>query len=928
MPRAPALVLPIVVTSILAPALPEPPAPWSFPLVATVAPVVMGLAMWAVTRSPLSLLFAALGPLIAIGSLVDSRLQARRRARTEGARFDDELATALAEIETAHAAERASLTARFPPATLLIATWNRSTEVRLGTADMPSETRLDGLNRRARQLDDLADRVATLCAAPAVVDARHGIAIVESGPRSAALFRSVVVQLASRLPPEDWRIARGATAAIEPWLAALPQREAAGPAGSRGFAGCAEFVSDERTVHVTIVANRADAPSHVGCIVDGDTAVLIDGTRIELLSLERLSVAQAASVANNLAMRARVEGRVAERTALPATVSFESLAQLPSHGLTATIGVDAAGPVFIDLVAAGPHAIIGGTTGSGKSELLITWALALAATHSPSRLNLLLVDFKGGASFAGLSTLPHCVGVLTDLDATAAQRALESLAAEIRFRERTLAAAGARSIDEFDDQKAELGGQHAALARLVIIVDEFAAVASVLPQLHDLFADLAARGRSLGLHLILCTQRPAGVVRDAVFANVGVRVSLRVHGAADSVAVVGTAAAAELSAAARGRAILTTSGEQPREVQLALATSSDIAAIARAWPDDHSIRRPWCEPLPSLIALDALDQHYCAEAPCVRIGVADLPGEQSQPLAVWHPAVDGHLLVVGAARSGTSTALHVIAAAGGVRVARDPDSAWDTLARYAARVRDGVAINEIVVLDDLDSTIDALGPDHASALVDNLTTMLRSGAALGLHLAIATQRLTGQLHALLGLCSARLLLRVSDRLDHSLAGGTLPFDPQLAPGAGEWRGARVQVAFCEPPVEPARQVPPVFEPVSLFAVVSVRPSAIAALLEGSCRVIAPATDDGLTLSKGDSPTAIVGDVAAWQQRWGAIARLHTTVPVVFDGCTVADFRAVTQLRTLPPPISRPDGTVLLLEPSGRISRVRLGAPPT
>jgi len=243
-------------------------------------------------------------------------------------------------------------------------------------------------------------------------------------------------------------------------------------------------------------------------------------------------------------------------------------------------------------------------------------------------------------------------------------------------------------------------------------------------------------------------------------------------------------------------------------------------------------------------------------------------------------------------------------------------------------VRDGVAVDEIVVLDDLDSTIDALGPDHASALVDNLTTMLRSGAALGLHLAIATQRLNGQLHALLGLCSARLLLRVSDRLDHSLTGGTLTFDPRLAPGAGEWRGARVQVAFCEPPVEPARQVPPVFEPVSLFAVVSVRPSAIAALLEGSCRVIAPATDDGLTLSKGDSPTAIVGDVAAWQQRWGAIARLHTTVPVVFDGCTVADFRAVTQLRTLPPPISRPDGTVLLLEPSGRISRVRLGAPPT
>src|SRR5258708_36856253 len=113
------------------------------------------------------------------------------------------------------------------------------------------------------------------------------------------------------------------------------------------------------------------------------------------------------------------------------------------------------------------------------------------------------------------------------------------------------------------------------MARLVIVVDEFAAVVSGQPELHELFADLSARGRSLGLHLILCTQRPSGVVRDAVLANVTLRVSLRVTDRGDSIAMLGTDAATRLPQAPRGRALIADGAGVTREVQLALAKPGD-----------------------------------------------------------------------------------------------------------------------------------------------------------------------------------------------------------------------------------------------------------------------------------------------------------------------------------------------------------------
>jgi S-DNA-T family DNA segregation ATPase FtsK/SpoIIIE len=140
------------------------------------------------------------------------------------------------------------------------------------------------------------------------------------------------------------------------------------------------------------------------------------------------------------------------------------------------------------LVGDGPHLLVAGTTGSGKSELLQALVLGLAARRSPRDLALALVDFKGGASFGPCSALPHVVGQVTDLDAGLAGRALAGLRAELHRRERLLADRGAADL-------AALAGHPDAPPRLVVVIDEFRALADDLPEFLPGLLRVAAQGR-------------------------------------------------------------------------------------------------------------------------------------------------------------------------------------------------------------------------------------------------------------------------------------------------------------------------------------------------------------------------------------------------------------------------------------------------
>jgi S-DNA-T family DNA segregation ATPase FtsK/SpoIIIE len=219
------------------------------------------------------------------------------------------------------------------------------------------------------------------------------------------------------------------------------------------------------------------------------------------------------------------------------------------------IGAGFDGPIGLDLVTDGPHALIAGTTGSGKSELLQTLVASLAVANRPDELVFVLVDYKGGSAFQHCEQLPHTLGMVTDLDGALAGRALESLGAELRRRETMLAAARAKDLPHYRSLRAK-SPDLPALPRLVLIIDEFASLVREIPGFIPGLVSLAQRGRSLGIHLVLASQRPAGVITSDIRANTNLRIALRVTDPGESSDVIDTKDAAFISAATPGRALV------------------------------------------------------------------------------------------------------------------------------------------------------------------------------------------------------------------------------------------------------------------------------------------------------------------------------------------------------------------------------------
>ncbi len=344
-----------------------------------------------------------------------------------------------------------------------------------------------------------------------------------------------------------------------------------------------------------------------------------------------------------------------------------------TDALTAIIGADAHGAVELDLIADGPHLLVGGTTGSGKSELLRSLIAGLAATHDPHHCAFVLIDYKGGAAFDCCRELPHIAGFVTDLDQSLAARALRCLEAELRHREHRLRAAGAQDIAAF--RALSLPGP--ALPRMLVVVDEFATLASELPEFLDALVGIAQRGRSLGVHLVLATQRPAGVVTDDIRANAGCRIALRVTDSHDSVDVIGTPDAAAIPRSRPGRAIARLgpseliafqsaiiTGQQARQAPIEVRIVGDrdalrldpaddessdlqrlVHVIGLAWGDRPRPRSPWPDALPP-----------AAERGADGWWLVDDPEGQCRRVEGWTPA-DGHLVVVGGPGSGATSTL-------------------------------------------------------------------------------------------------------------------------------------------------------------------------------------------------------------------------------------------------------------------------------
>ena len=219
-----------------------------------------------------------------------------------------------------------------------------------------------------------------------------------------------------------------------------------------------------------------------------------------------------------------------------------------TRSLKAEIGIAEDGePMYLDLHEKfhGPHGLIAGTTGSGKSEFIITYILSMCINYSPDEVSFILIDYKGGGlalAFENKTTgvsLPHLAGTITNLDKAEMDRTLVSIDSEVKRRQRIFNEARDKleesTIDIYKYQKFYNEGKLTeAISHLFIICDEFAELKSQQPDFMDNLISIARIGRSLGIHLILATQKPSGVVNDQIWSNTKFRICLKVQDESDS----------------------------------------------------------------------------------------------------------------------------------------------------------------------------------------------------------------------------------------------------------------------------------------------------------------------------------------------------------------------------------------------------------
>lgn len=457
----------------------------------------------------------------------------------------------------------------------------------------------------------------------------------------------------------------------------------------------------------------------------------------------------------------------------------------PSYGLSAPVGESSQGaPVAIDLVRDGPHALVAGTTGSGKTEFLRTWIASMAANHPPDAVSFVLVDYKGGSAFADCARLPHTADVIVDFDAYLVERTLSGLAAELRRREELLMRVGMADIADYTDLF-RAGDVRAPepLPRMVLVVDEFAALAREFPDFVSGLVEIARRGRSLGVHLVLATQRPGGVVTPDIRANTNLRVALRLVDRSESADVIDEPDAAWLGKSEPGAAYVRTGAETLVRLRTARvgvkrlqdpAHWSDVRVRgAHGDPEDSGSLRVESEPtgltdlgvlvativdaamgrgiarspailpppLPDVIKLDAPLTE--ADLPGrgrdlvpVPIGLGDVPDDQFQTVAVLDLADKLPLLVAGGPRSGRSQLLRTVAGS----VARQHSSADVHL--YGIDCGTG-ALQALAELPHCGAVVSRNERDRLTRLLDRLATTVRvrqSQLAAGAFGDVAAQR--------------------------------------------------------------------------------------------------------------------------------------------------------------------------------------------
>ncbi|NIA26166.1 MAG: AAA family ATPase [Gammaproteobacteria bacterium] len=609
-----------------APAPPRPPEQTAIPdrrvrfAWATVVVSTLAGTVLAVVFGPVFALFSLLGPLMATGTWIEGRMALRRERR---------------EARLGHAREMGRYRAN-----RLRWERNRLAHRRL---QMPGPDEV--VERAVRMASSLWERrpdhadfgLVSIGLAPGGdpvgVVLASGVTVGVAGDREAAMgiVRWVLVQAAVHHGPADMSL-QGPSEPSWDWLKWFPHAGRTGGLEIRVTDGGDRPVLD--AVNVVIAETVLELPGDCDFVIearaDGEGTFLRVGDGVRRRVRATLQFETDALVAARALARvqdpedpgARMGGqpvRLQELLGFPTSRSIIRRWR-EDRELRAPIGLGPEGLLEVDLVADGPHGLLAGTTGSGKSELLRTLVLSFAATFPPSRIVFVLIDYKGGSTFDSCAGLPHVVGSLTDLDETSAHRALEALEAEVRDREERLRAHGAEDLGAYRGNP--------PIPHLLVIIDEFATLAEQAPEALDGLVDIARRGRSLGMHLLLATQRPAGVISSRIRANTALRIALRVHDPADSEDVIGAPGAARISRHTPGRGFLRLGPGELVQFQSALATTYAGDAKVRTAPFRVGEPIRWqCAPAE---ASDLANLVHAIEA-------AAIESEEPTPPAVWAP---------------------------------------------------------------------------------------------------------------------------------------------------------------------------------------------------------------------------------------------------------------------------------------------------
>lgn len=331
-----------------------------------------------------------------------------------------------------------------------------------------------------------------------------------------------------------------------------------------------KFVDKAKDLKVTFVFfgdTRADIP--MGCdsiidIKDNQNAIVIDAhdkCTSSSFVYPQITMEQANNIVNLLAPvyteEISLEGSLTKNISMFELLNIIAVDDIDLDArwsksqvfksMAAPLGVSKSGVVELDLhdKAHGPHGLVAGTTGSGKSEILQTYILAMSTLFHPYEIGFVIIDFKGGGMVNQFRDLPHLLGAITNIDGKEINRSLKSIKAELQKRQRLFAEADVNHIDKYI-KKFKAGEVNTPLPHLIIIVDEFAELKAEQPEFMKELISAARIGRSLGVHLILATQKPSGQVNEQIWSNSRFKLCLKVQSQEDSNEVIKSPLAAEI----------------------------------------------------------------------------------------------------------------------------------------------------------------------------------------------------------------------------------------------------------------------------------------------------------------------------------------------------------------------------------------------